>query len=404
MYIPRAIEKTILETAQSFPVLLITGPRQVGKTTVLTQLSDTNRQYVTLDDPMVRQLAVTDPSLFLQRFEPPVIIDEIQYAPQLLPYIKMHVDRHKHSGDFWLTGSQMFHLMKNASESLAGRVGILNLLGLSNCEIKQETCIPFTTKPSDLKNRAKAAKPQNLKEIFKRIFNGSMPALYTGDINTDLFFSSYIQTYLQRDVKDLTQVGDELSFLRFLTGVAARTGQMVNYAEMAKDTGISPPTAKQWLSILVSSGLVYLLEPYFNNTLKRMIKSPKVYFLDTGLCAYLTKWTTPEALEAGAMSGAFFETWVIGEIIKSYYNAGKRPPLYYYRDKDQKEIDLIIHENNTLYPIEIKKSSNPGKDSVRHFEILKSTGLVVGEGNVICLTGDLLPLDNNNWYVPAWMI
>jgi predicted AAA+ superfamily ATPase len=404
MYIPRAIEKTVLETAKSFPVLLITGPRQVGKTTMLTQLSDAKRQYITLDDPMIRELAVTDPLLFLQRFEPPLIIDEIQYAPQLLPYIKMYVDRHRRNGDFWLTGSQMFHLMKNASESLAGRVGILNLLGLSNCEIKLEACTPFTTKPADLMQKAKTAKPQNLKEIFERIFKGSMPALYASDMNIELFFSSYLQTYLQRDVKDLTQVGDELSFLRFLTCVAARTGQMVNFAEMAKDTGISPPTAKQWLSILVSSGIIYLLEPYFNNTLKRIIKSPKLYFMDTGLCAYLTKWTTPEALEAGAMSGMFFETWVIGEIIKSYYNVGKRPPLYYYRDKDFREIDLIIHENNTLYPIEIKKGSNPGKDAVRHFEVLGHTGLAVGEGNVICLSGELLPADENNWYVPAWLI
>jgi predicted AAA+ superfamily ATPase len=404
VYIPRAIEKTVLETAASFPVLLVTGPRQVGKTTLLEKLCDEKRQYITLDDPMIRQLAVTDPSLFLQRFEPPVIIDEIQYAPQLLPYIKMHVDRYKRYGDFWLTGSQMFHLMKNTSESLAGRVGILNLLGLSNCEIKQETCLPFTTKSTDLMLKSRTAKPQNLKEVFERIYKGSMPALYAGDINTDLFFSSYLQTYIQRDVKDLTQVGDELSFLRFLTCVAARTGQLVNYAEMAKDTGISPPTAKQWLSILVSSGIVYLLEPYFNNTLKRMIKSPKLYFLDTGLCVYLTKWTTPETLEAGAMSGAFFETWVIGEIIKSYYNAGKRPPLYYYRDKDQKEIDLIIHENNTLYPIEIKKSSNPGQDAVRHYEVLKHTGLAIGEGSVISLSSQLLPVDKSNWHVPAWLV
>ncbi|HEX3043194.1 MAG TPA: DUF4143 domain-containing protein [Bacillota bacterium] len=195
-----------------------------------------------------------------------------------------------------------------------------------------------------------------------------------------------------------------MAFFRFLTCVAARTGQMVNYAEMAKDTGISPPTAKQWLSILVSSGLVALIEPYFNITLKRIIKAPKMYFLDTGLCAYLTKWTSAEALEAGNMSGAFFETWVVSEIIKSYYNAGKRPPLYYYRDKDQREIDLIIHANNVLYPIEIKKSGNPSKDALRHFEVLSRTGLEVGSGSVICLSQDAIPLDEKNWAVPAWLI
>ncbi|HVJ50589.1 ATP-binding protein [Desulfitobacterium sp.] len=405
MYIDRAMEKTVLQIQNSFPVLLITGPRQVGKTTMLKRLADENRRYVTLDDPLLRELAVSDPALFLQRFETPIIIDEIQYAPQLLPYIKMQVDKNGRNGDFWLTGSQMFHLMKNASESLAGRVGIVNLLGLANSELTGQSSIPFNINPEDIMRKLKTAKPLKLNEVFARIYRGSMPALYANDnVSTDLFFSSYVQTYLQRDIKDLTQVGDELSFIRFLTCVAARTGQMLNYAEMAKDTGISPPTAKQWLSILVSSGLVALVEPYFNNVLKRMIKSPKMYFLDTGLCAYLTKWTTPEALEFGAMSGAFFETWVVSEIIKSYYNAGKKAPLFYYRDKDQREIDLIIHENNTLYPIEIKKSGNPSKDAIRHFGVLEKTGLNIGNGCVICLASDFLPIDKKNWLVPAWLI
>ena len=405
MYIPRALENTVLSIQNSFPVLLITGPRQIGKTTMLKKLSTPDRQYVTLDDPLLRDLAVTDPALFLQRFRPPVIIDEIQYAPALLPHIKMFVDQNKRNGDFWLTGSQMFHLMKNASESLAGRVGIVNMLGLSMSETTTQCSAPYSTRPEFLLPKTKTVRQHSLAEMFSIIFKGSMPALYVNEsINTDIFFSSYVQTYLQRDVKDLTQVGDELSFLRFVVAVAARTGHMVNYAELAKDIGISAPTAKQWLSILISSGLVALIEPYFNDALKRIIKSPKMYFLDTGLCAYLTKWTTPEALEAGAMSGAFFETWVVSEIIKSYYNAGKRPPLFYYRDKDQKEIDLIIHENNILYPIEIKKSGNPGKTAVKHFEVLKHSGLEIGTGNIICLANDLLPIDKNNWYVPAWMI
>lgn len=405
MYITRAMETTVLEIQSSFPALLITGPRQVGKTTLLKCLADQKRQYITLDDPMLRDLAVTEPALFLQRYEPPLIIDEIQYAPQLLPYIKMVIDQQRHNGDFWLTGSQMFHLMKNASESLAGRIGIVNLLGLANSEVAGLPSMPFMNDPAIIVNKLKTVTPLNLNEVFARIHKGSMPGLYSGDkVNTDIFYSSYVQTYLQRDVKDLTQVGDELAFFRFLTCVAARTGQMVNYAEMAKDTGISAPTAKQWLSILVSSGIVALIEPYFNNTLKRIIKAPKLYFLDTGLCAYLTKWTTAEALEAGAMSGAFFETWVVSEIIKSYYNAGKRPPLYYYRDKDQREIDLIIHENDTLYPIEIKKSGNPPKEAVKHFSVLANTGLKVGNGAVICLASDVIPLDGKNWRVPAWVI
>jgi predicted AAA+ superfamily ATPase len=405
MYINRSMEKTVLSIQNSFPVLLITGPRQVGKTTMLKKLSNESRRYVTLDDPLLRELAVLDPALFLQRFEPPVIIDEIQYAPELLPYIKMYVDENRHNGDFWLTGSQMFHLMKNASESLAGRIGIINMLGLSNNEIMNQVSIPFTTKPEEIMKKLKLTKHLKLNEIFKIIYKGSMPALHANEnVSTDIFFSSYVQTYLQRDVKHLTQVGDELSFLRFLSSVAARTGQMVNYAEMAKDTGISAPTAKQWLSILVTSGIIVLIEPYFNNALKRIIKSPKMYFLDTGLCAYLTKWTTPEVLEAGAMSGAFFESWIVSEIFKSYYNAGKRPLIYYYRDKDQREIDLIIHENDTLYPIEIKKSGNPSKDAIKHFNVLANTNVKIGNGSVICLSNDLLPIDKKNWFVPAWLI
>lgn len=405
MYIKRALEKTILEMQDSFPVILVTGPRQVGKTTMLRKLAGDQRNYVTLDDPMIRDLAVRDPELFLQRFTPPVIIDEIQYAPQLLPYIKMYVDKSSQKGAFWLTGSQTFHLMKNASESLAGRVGIVQLLGLSNSEIQKTASAPFTTDPDQLINRLKFRSPQSLQEIFKRIHTGSMPALYSQDnINIEIFHSSYVQTYLQRDIRDLTQVGDELTFLRFLSSVAARTGQLINYADLAKDTGISSPTAKQWLSILVSSGMVALIQPYYNNVLKRMVKTPKMYFLDTGLCAYLTRWTTPEALEAGAMSGAFFETWVVGEIIKSYLNQGKRPPLYFYRDKDQKEIDLIIHENDVLYPIEIKKTSNPSREAVKHFQVLEKTGLKVGTGSVICLSSQLLPINSNNWAVPAWLI
>lgn len=404
MYIKRAIEKTIKEIEKSFPVLLITGPRQVGKTTVLKQLADEGRRYVTLDDPMLRDLAKSDPALFLQRFNPPVIIDEIQYAPELFPYIKMHADESGRKGEYWLTGSQAFHLMKNVSESLAGRVGVISLLGLSDSEIYSVPSVPFTTASDILLKKSKQREPHGLNEVYQRIFKGSMPALHVGNANSEMFFSSYIQTYLQRDVKDLTQVGDELAFLRFLTSVAARTGQAVNYTDMAKDVGISTPTAKQWMSVLVASGMVYLLEPYFNNVLKRAIKTPKMYFLDTGLCAYLTRWTSPESMEAGAMSGAFFETYVVGEIVKSYLNAGLRPPIYYYRDKDDREIDLLIHADDFLYPVEIKKSANPGKASIRHFSALEKTGLAIGEGSVLCFTSQLIPIDNKNWYVPAWLV
>lgn len=404
MYINRNLEKVILKANQTFPVVLVTGPRQVGKTTLLENLADGKRKYVTLDNPIIRELAVTDPELFIQRYSPPVTIDEIQYAPELLPYIKIYVDEHKNKGDFWLTGSQMFHLMKNVSESLAGRACVISMLGLSSSEISGYEGTPFKTDFAALSEKLSVAKKQDLVEVYTRIFKGSMPALYETEQDMELYYSSYVNTYLQRDIKDLTQVGDELAFMRFMTCCAARTSQMVNYADIAKDVGISPPTAKQWLSILVSSGIVVLIEPYFNNALKRIIKSPNMYFLDTGLCAYLTRWTNSETLEVSAMSGAFFETYVVSEIIKSYYNAGKRPPIFYYRDTDNKEIDLIIEQDNTLYPIEIKKSGSPKKDSIKHFGMLEKTGKQIGTGNVICMCSDIIPIDKNNYFVPVWLI
>lgn len=403
-YIRRAAEKTAWEMAKHFPVLLVTGPRQVGKTTMLQNIAEKGRRYISLDDPVARNLAVSDPGLFLQRYQPPVIIDEIQYAPQLLPYIKLYVDEHKTKGDFWLTGSQVFYLMKGVSESLAGRVGIINMRGLSYSEIIGAESAAFKMDRETLLLKATRRPALQLANLFNLILKGSMPALYADEQELEPFFASYMQTYLQRDVKDLTQVGDEMIFFRFVTCLAARTGQLLNLSDVARDTGISQPTAKQWLSILVSSGLVYLLEPYYNNILKRLIKTPKLYFLDTGLCAYLTRWITAESLEAGAMSGAFFETWVVAEIVKSYYNAGQRPPLYFYRDKDQQEVDVLIQANNILYPLEIKKSVNPGPQAGRHFKTLAKTKQPIGTGGIICLYSDLLPLDRNNWLVPVGLL
>ena len=417
MYIKRAIEETIAKVAGMFPVLFVTGPRQVGKTTLLKQLAEAGRKYVTLDDPDVRYLAKHDPALFMQRYTPPVFIDEIQYATELLPYIKMSVDESGRKGDFWITGSQVFRLMKNVSESLAGRAGIVHLLGLSDAEIYGYASKPFTTDPQQLLKRLDVAKARNLNEIYARIFKGSMPALYADEaVDWETYYRSYVDTYLQRDIRDLAQVADEMEFYNFMTVVAARTEKPVVYEELAGAAGISAPTAKKWLSILVSSHVVALVQPYYNNVLKRVVKMPLLHFLDTGLAAYLLKWGNAEALEKGAMSGAFFESFVFSEIYKSYLNAGKEPPIFYYRDKDQKEIDLLLYQNGTLYPIEVKKAASPGKGAIKSFHVLDAVqepekfGAInelkidIGEGSVVCMAKDLLPIDAKNWYVPVWLI
>ncbi|MCL2020095.1 MAG: ATP-binding protein [Oscillospiraceae bacterium] len=407
MYIKRALEKRILTADKQFRALIVTGPRQVGKTTLLKHLAEEGsryREYITLDDPVEREMAVREPVIFMARHKPPVIIDEIQYAPNLLPYIKMYVDEHKNEGDFWLTGSQKFHLMKNVSESLAGRLAVIEMYGLSHSEIEGVESEPFVCDHTVMDERNKVRTPQGLTDVYERIFRGSMPEAYLGNFNRKEFYSGYVNTYLQRDIRDLTQVADELDFLRFMTACAARTSEMVNYADLAKDVGISEPTAKHWLSLLVSSGIVALVEPYFNNTLKRAIKTPKMYFMDTGLAVYLTRWDSPETLEVSAMSGKFFETYVVSEILKSYYIKELRPPVYYYRDTDGKEIDLVLEYSGTVYPIEIKKTGNPGKDSIKNFDVLQNSGKLVGEGAVVCMYNKVHPIDLNNWTVPVWLI
>ncbi|AQT67962.1 hypothetical protein STSP2_01114 [Anaerohalosphaera lusitana] len=395
MYIERTITGALQRASKHFPVILITGPRQIGKTTCLRHSADQNRSYVTLDDPQARELAIDDPKLFLQRFTAPVLIDEIQYAPQLLPLIKMAVDSGANKGDYWLTGSQQFHLMAGVSESLAGRVGILQMLGFSYTELinQGQTSKPFMP---DTRDFYSTKKPIGLKELYEHIWRGSFPAIVTDEqMDRDLFYSSYVQTYLQRDVKSLVNVGDEMAFMKFLRGAAARTGQLLNVAELGRDAGITHNTAKRWLSVLEASGLVFLLQPYHGNFTKRLVKTPKLYFMDTGLAAYLTQWTTPETLEAGAASGAFFETWAMTEIIKSYWHNGKAAPVYFYRDNDQREIDLLIVQNGKLFPAEFKKSAAPGKDDVRHFAALERFNMPVGHGAVVCLTDTVIPLSKN---------
>ena len=415
MYIRRAAEETALRISKTFPVLLVTGPRQAGKSTMLQKLAEPERKVITLDDPDVRYLANEDPALFMQQFTPPVLIDEIQYGTKLLPYIKMAVDRSKVNGEYWLTGSQAFHMMQNVSESLAGRVGMMTLLGLSTSELSGMPSEPFITNPDWLIKRAERMPKMGLNDVYKRIFTGSMPRLYEQpETDWETYYRSYVDTYLQRDIKSLSQVGDAMAFFNFMTVAAARTAKPVIYEEIAKEVGISAPTAKQWLSLLVSSGIIALVQPYHNNILKRATKMPLLHFLDTGLCAYLQKWGNPEALERGAMSGAFFESYVFSEIYKSYLNAGKEPPLYYYRDKEKREIDILLYHNATLYPIEVKKTASPNRAAIRNFKALTpmaasenadtAQATEIGTGAVVCMAQDVLPIDQDNWLVPVWVI
>ena len=420
MFYERTIKDTIKNVSETFPVLLVTGPRQVGKTTILESLMEPGRKKVSLDNPTIRAMAKTDPELFLQRYAPPVLIDEVQYAPELFPYIKIIVDERKQKGDFWLTGSQMFKMMESVTETLAGRSGIVPMLGLTNSEINGQHFSPFEVKPEALIQRLNSAKPMSVSEVFERIYKGSMPRIYQDEnVNLEIFFESYLDTYISRDIRDLEQVANETAFMNFIKVVAARTATVVNYEALANEVGISAPTAKSWLSLLVSCGIVALIPPYSNNALKRVIKSPRMYFLDTGLCAHLMGWGSPTVLENSSMSGEYFETWVVSEIIKSYYNAGKRPPLYYYRDTNKKEIDLIIYRDGTVYPIEIKKSSAP-QGATKNFSVLnpiesepdendrfEGTAHLktkIGTGAVVCLSSDILPIDKKNWYIPAWLI
>ena len=404
MYLTRTLEVFFAKATRQFPVLLLTGARQVGKTTLLQHLSKGTRIYVTLDDPLILNLAKEDPALFMQRFPPPLLIDEIQYAPELLPYIKMDVDRNRKAGRFWLTGSQHFHLMKGVSESLAGRAGVIHLLGLSRREKNKQNqeSEPFLPIPDKIQPMLSSGDQLTLKELYRFIWRGSFPAIALNQkMDRDLFYSSYVQTYLQRDIRDLARVGDEMAFLRFLRAAAARSGQMLNMTDLARDADVAPNTAKNWLSILQASGIAYLLEPYHSNVTKRLVKTPKLYFLDTGLCAYLTEWSSPETLEAGAMSGAVLETWIMAELLKGYWHNGRQAPFYYYRDKDKKEIDLLIVQDGTAYPLEFKKSASPGKDDVRHFQALKKLKMPIGPGGVICLSERSLPLSLTVQSIPA---
>ena len=409
MYITRHMEKPVMELNEQYPVLLLTGPRQVGKTTMLEHLIEVEgkgRKKVSLDDLTLRELAKTDPKMFFQLYQPPLLIDEVQYAPELFPYIKIMVDERHQPGDFWLTGSQLFKMMEGVQESLAGRVALLHLSPLSQSEImKRPPEPPFSLELPLLSERQNGRQMLNTPEVFQHIHQGGMPALVTGTYsNASIFYSSYIDTYMERDVRRLSNDIDSLKFLRFLRSVAARTYQQVNYKGIADDAEIDQTTAKNWLHVLEALGIIFLLEPYSNNVLKRTVSTPKLYFYDSGIVCYLTRWSSPETAMEGAMSGALLENYTVAEIIKTYQNAGQEPFLYYYRDKDAREIDLILERDGKLFPIEIKKMASPPKKLTKVFDLIDKSPLQRGTGAILCMADQLGAFDQNNLIVPISLI
>ena len=409
MYITRHMEKPVMELNEQYPVLLLTGPRQVGKTTMLEHLIEVEgkgRKKVSLDDLTLRELAKTDPKMFFQLYQPPLLIEEVQYAPELFPYIKIMVDERHQPGDFWLTGSQLFKMMEGVQESLAGRVALLHLSPLSQSEImKRPPEPPFSLELSLLSERQNGRQMLNTPEVFQHIHQGGMPALVTGTYsNAPIFYSSYIDTYMERDVRRLSNDIDSLKFLRFLRSVAARTSQQVNYKGIADDAEIDQTTAKNWLHVLEALGIIFLLEPYSNNVLKRTVSTPKLYFYDSGIVCYLTRWSSPETAMEGAMSGALLENYTVAEIIKTYQNAGQEPFLYYYRDKDAREIDLILEQDGKLFPIEIKKMASPPKKLTKVFDLIDKSPLQRGTGAILCMADQLGAFDQNNLIVPISLI
>ena len=361
----RHIEKKMLELSKSYSAILVTGPRQAGKTTLLRELAEREgigRAYVTLDDLNTRDMAKNDPALFLQMHQPPIIIDEVQYAPELFTYIKIHIDENHTPGAFWLTGSQVFRLMRGVQESLAGRVALLHMSPMSQREITGAELSPFSLELETLLSERKKIAPVTTPELFERLWKGSMPGIVSGQfLNRDIFYSSYISTYVERDVRELSGAIDALKFNRFITAVAARTSQLINFSALAEDADIDIQTAKSWVNILETLGIVFILHPYSNNVLKRTIKTPKLYFYDTGLVCYLTRWSSPEVAESGAMSGALLENFAVSELLKGYQNAGLEPYLYFYRDRDAKEIDVLLEGDGKLYPLEVKKTALPDR-------------------------------------------
>ena len=407
-YIPRELERKFLKMSGFFKAVLVTGARQVGKTTMLKHLSEgTNRTYVSLDNAMARELAKTDPVLFFQTYKPPILIDEVQKAPELFEQIKIICDETEEKGLIWLTGSQQYGMMEKVRETLAGRIGILELYGFSQREKNGthfEEELDFSL--ASLQNRQRLLSPNDIRKVFAHIWEGGMPQLMgieDEEIRSE-YYHSYVDTYLMRDIAEAGGITDTVRFRKFLQGCAALVAEEVNYTTLAESADISSPTAKVWLGILEGLHIVYLLQPYANNALKRLSKRPKLYFCDTGLCSYLSMWLTPDVLMRGAASGHFYENYVIMELVKNYAYGTRKANLTYYRDANAREIDVFVEENNLLHPLEIKKSANPDKREVKKYAVLDKIPLTQGSGGIICMCQAPMPIDEKNAFIPSNLI
>lgn len=389
--------------------ILFSGALHSGKTTFLNQIADAKRKYADLADPALRSMANEEPVLFLQRYVPPVLIDNIQYAPELVPVIKDYALKHGKPGDFWLIApKEDAETITAIMQELGDKFACLELCGLSSAELDGRESAPFIPDMQLLAGRMQNPVPHSVVEIYERIWRGDKPAMYNEGADWQTFYAKLVQDILQRDIRKFVQLNDEMKFYRFLCAAASQTAKLLNYAVMAKETGISIPTAKQWLGILEKMGIVYLLQPAAFNGVKYVVKTPKLYFTDTGLAAYLLRWNTADALELGAMSAEFFETWVIGEVYKSFANSAQKAPLYYYRNFNGKEVELLILHNGVLYPCVIAKSAQPQK-MYKRFNIVNPAfaacaDVSIGGGSVICLAPEFGTDAKNILYIPAWMI
>lgn len=406
-YIERTLERKFNHMSSFFKAVLVTGARQVGKTTMLKHLAEgQSRTYVSLDNSMARTLAQTDPVLFFQTYKPPIIIDEVQKAPQLFEQIKIMCDESEEKGLFWLTGSQQFNMMKNVRETLAGRIGILELYSLSKNEIEGiafDGDLDFSL--PCLLERQKQVKKNDILDVFEHIWRGGMPqVLYADAEQRQEYYNSYVDTYLMRDVAEAGGITDTVRFGKFLNACAALVAEQINYKTLAEAAEIAQPTAKEWVRVLQGLGIIYLLQPFSNNELKRLTKAPKLYFCDTGLCAYLSMWLTRDTLMNGAASGHYFENYVVMELQKHYAYAKAKANLTYYRDSNAKEIDVFVEENNLIHPLEIKKSANPDRREVKKYTLLDKTSLERGCGGILCMCEEVIPIDDKNCFIPCNLI